>query len=182
GTRAGCSSDPRAETAGAADGHGLAEMRGGMEERDAAQHRGPRPAREGLHHLLGAGAEGTFRRRLLERRGRDLPAPVLVAEVADDLARAAPDGVAVLAQGGQIDLPRQLGDLRAGHADAEVAARAAQALSPRVVAHLVAPVEDRVGHAVLPTRNVPHQPRQRVEVLTRPHAHLLIAEAGERAL
>src|SRR5438874_12121489 len=157
-------------------------MRRGMEERDAAQHRGPRPAGETLHQLLGAGAEGALGRRLLERRRRDLPTPVLVPEGADDLARAAPDGVAVLAQGGQIDLARHLGDLRAAHADAEVPARDAQALAPGVVAHLVAPVEDRVDHDVLGARDVPHQPRQRVEVLARPHAHLLVAEAGERAL
>src|SRR6266850_6341535 len=154
----------------------------GMEQRDAAQHRGPRPAGEGLHQLLGAGAEGAFGRRLLERRRRDLPAPVLVAEVADDLARAAPDGVAVLAQGAQVDLARHLGDLRVAHPDAKVPARDAQALAPRVVAHLVAPVEDRVDHDVLGARDVPHQPRQRVEVLARPHAHLLVAEAGECAL
>src|SRR5438874_942752 len=105
-------SDSRAEAAGAAHGHRLAEMSGGMEQGDAAQHRRPRPPGKDLHHLLGPAAEGAVARGLFERRCRQLAAPIAVLEAGDDLARAPPHGIAILAQGGQIDRARELADLR----------------------------------------------------------------------
>src|SRR5881409_3055324 len=157
-------------------------MPGRMEQRDAAQDGRARAAGEDLYHLLGARAERAVGGRFLQRRRRELAAPVAVLEVANDLARAAPDGVAVLAQGHEVDRTGELRHLGTGHADAEVTARDAEALPPRVVAHLLAPGDQRTDHDVLGARDVPHEPRQRIQVLARPHAHLFVAEPRERAL
>src|SRR5919201_3002821 len=174
--------DARAEAAGAAHGHGLAEMGGWMEQRNAAQHGGAWPAGKALHHLLGAAAERALGRGRLERLRRQLAAPVGVLEAGDDLARAPADGVAILAQRGQIDRARELGDFRARHADPEVAARHAEPLGPRVVEDLRPARNQPIDDDVFGARDVPHQPRERVQVLTRPHTHLRVADAAERAL
>jgi len=41
---------------------------------------------------------------------------------------------------------------------------------------------DDVGHDVLGARDVPHDPRERVEILARAYPHLLVRETGEGAL
>src|SRR5262249_18359190 len=53
----GVRSDAGAEPSSSPHGRGLADVPRRVEQRDAAQHGRPRPPREGLHDLLGAGAE-----------------------------------------------------------------------------------------------------------------------------
>jgi hypothetical protein len=111
-----------------------------------------------------------------------LTVPVLGFEAADDLARSAPDRVAILAERADIDLARELRGLGARHPDAEVATRDPEALGPPVLEDLRASAQHLIDHDVFRPRDVPHQPRQGVEILTRADAHLLIAQAGEGAL
>src|SRR5207253_6709363 len=125
-----------------ADRARFAEVPGGVEQRDPAQDRRARPAREGLDDTLPtAGAERALRRGAFHRLGRNRSAPV---EAADDLARAQPYRVPILTQGAEVDLSREVRDLRARHADAEIAARDAQAPEPLVVEDLGPPGEHRV--------------------------------------
>src|SRR2546428_1100753 len=98
-------------------------MPGGMEQRDAAQDGGARAAGEDLHHLLGARAERAVVGRFLQRRRRELAAPVAVLVVALDLARASPDCLSLLAQGHEVDLAGELRHLWTGHAETQVTAR-----------------------------------------------------------
>jgi hypothetical protein len=48
--------------------------------------------------------------------------------------------------------------------------------------HLVASAQDEVDEDVLGAGDVPHQPRQRVEVLARPRPHLIVGEPAEGPL
>src|SRR5258705_9202050 len=93
-----------------------------MKQGDAAQHRRARPAGEALHDHFGPDAERLLGGGAFDGLGRHRTLPVLGLEAADHLARAAPHRVAVLAKRTELDLTRQLPDLGAGHADAEVAA------------------------------------------------------------
>src|SRR5262245_3804069 len=154
-------SDPGPEAAGAAHGHRLAKVARRMKERDAAQHAGPRTAGERLDDLLGAAAKCALGRRLLHGGPRDLTAPVAVLEPGDDLARSAPDGVAILAQRREVDGAREIGHLGRRHADAEVPPRDREPLGPRVVEDLRAAGHHHVHHDVLGARDVPHDPRER---------------------
>src|SRR5262249_10161911 len=95
--------DAGAEASRSADGRGLAAVTGRVEQRDAAQHRGAGPAREALHDLLGAHAEGALTCRALHGVGRHRALPVLGLEAADDLARAPSHLVAILAQRAELD-------------------------------------------------------------------------------
>src|SRR5262245_29178843 len=96
-------SDPGPEAAGAAHRHRLPEVGRRMKERDTAQQGGPRTTGERLDHLLGAAAESAIGGRLLHGGPGDLTAPVAVPEPGDDLTRATPDGVAILAQRRQVE-------------------------------------------------------------------------------
>src|SRR5205085_12561238 len=89
-------SDTGAEAAGGANGGRLAHVRRAVQQRDTAQHRRPRPPGECLDDHLGAAAERALVGGALHARGRDRPLPIGGLEAADDLARAAPDCVAVL--------------------------------------------------------------------------------------
>ncbi len=112
----------------------------------------------------------------LQRGGGHLPGPVRSLKGTNDLARAAPHGVAIVAQRCQVYLPGQLRDFGAGHPDAEVSALDAEPPEPPVVEDLRARAEDGVHDDVFGACDVPHEPRQGVEVLARAHTHLLIAE------
>src|SRR5437870_1476236 len=79
--------DAEPEASRAADRRRLAHVPGRMEERDAAQHRGARPAAEGFHESLRARAERAFARGALHRGDGDVALPVVRPERADDLAR-----------------------------------------------------------------------------------------------
>jgi hypothetical protein len=117
-----------------------------------------RPAREGLDHALPpSGRERALCRRALHRLGGHRARPV---ELADDVTGAQADGVAVLPQRAEIDLAGELGDLRARHADAEIAASDPEPLGPRVVEHLRPAGKDPADEDVLGARDVPHEPRQ----------------------
>src|SRR5688500_450609 len=119
----------------------------GVEERDAAEHRRARAARERLHHRW---RDGAFGGDALHGRLLDLALPVLRLEAADELAGALAHRVAILAERVEVDLLAELGDVRALHAHAEVRPVAAEPLHPRLVEDLVAPrehwVEDDVLH------------------------------------
>src|SRR5262249_42012156 len=166
----------------AADGDRLAEMPGRMKERDPAQHHRARATRERRHHALGSRPERLLGGGALETGGLDGSLPVIGTKRADDLPRPVPDGVAILAERVDVDLARQFRDLGGRHADAEVAPGDAEALAPLVVEDLGPPGEHGVEHDVLRAGDVPHDPRERVQVLARAHAHLLLAHAGEGAL
>src|SRR5437867_13167407 len=161
-------SDAGAEPPGGTNGYRLTHVSGWMKEGNAAQHHRARPSGEGLRHRLGPGAEGAL------GLDRHLAIPVLGLEATDHLARAESHRVAVLAERAGVDLPRQLRDLGAGHADAEIVAGDAEPLHPRVVEDLGTPGQHRVDDDVLGPGDVPHEPRQRVEVLARSDAHLLV--------
>src|SRR5438046_2059433 len=75
--------------------------------------------------------------------------------------------------------PRHLGARRA---DAEAGAADAAPLLPRLVEPLRLAGQHPVDHDVLGAGDVPHQPRQRVQVLARADAHLRLGQAGERPL
>jgi hypothetical protein len=85
-----------------------------------------------------------------------------------------PHEVAILAQGAEIDSPRQVRDLGARHADAEVVPGDVEPPRPGVVEHLAPAGQHRVDHDVLGPRDVPHEPGQRVEILARADPHLIV--------
>src|SRR3954470_13641534 len=114
-------------------------MAGAVEEREAAEQRGARAAGEHLHQRLGAAAERALGGGLLHRLRRRDALPVLGLEAAHELARARADRIAIRAQRADVDLARELADLGARHADAEVLARDAELRGPGVVEHLRPP-------------------------------------------
>src|SRR5262245_60098198 len=177
------SSDARAESSGAPDGGRLAEMPRRMEQRDAGEQHGARAPRERLDdHLASGGRERALGRRTLEAGRLAHALPVLRLEAADHVARAPADRVAIFAERADVELPGQIPHFGARHADPEVAPRDAEPLHPRVVEYLVAAGEGGVHDDVLGARDMPHEPRDRVEVLARPHPHLVVGEAAERPL
>src|SRR5260370_6341833 len=91
-------SDPGPEAARGPDGGRLAHVAGGVEERDRAQQRGARPAREALGERLGPRPEGARGGGPLDRVGLQPPVPVPGPEGRGCLARAVPQRVPVLSE------------------------------------------------------------------------------------
>src|SRR5207245_8393885 len=109
-------------------------------------------------------AEGALGGGALDDLGRDRTFPVLGLEAADDLAGPTSHRVAVLAEGADVDLLRELGHLGARHADTEVRAADAEPLLPRLVDHLRLAGQHPVDPDVLRAGELPPPPRQRVPV------------------
>src|SRR5262249_23213687 len=118
----------------------------------------------------------------LDGIGRDRTSPVLRLEGSDQLARAEADRIAVGAKRAPVDPARELCDLGARHTEAEVGAVAAEPLLPGFVEDLGPRGQQRVDEDVLGAGDVPHESGQRVEILPRTYAHLLVGQAGEGAL
>src|SRR5262245_21294054 len=129
-------SHPAAEAAGGANDPSLAHVPRGVEQADAAQDHGSRPAGEGLDHHLGAHAERTLGGGALHGLGGRETLPVLGLEAADHLARAAAHGVAILAQRRDVDLPGQLRHFGARHSGSQIRSVHTEPLPPAVVEDL----------------------------------------------
>src|SRR5262250_1039411 len=174
--------DADAEAPGGADGDALAQMRGGMHHADGREHGAPRASRHSLHGRLPPRTEAAQRARALGSLRGDLALPVGGPVGTDDLTRAAAHRVPIIAEGSQVHHRAQRSYLGRAHADAEVGARDLEAGRPAIVEHLLASAHDDVGHDVLGTRDVPHDPRERVEILAWAYPHLLVRETGEGPL
>src|SRR5215469_12334787 len=171
--------DADAEAPGGADGDALAQMRGGMHHADGREHGAPRASRHPLHGRFPPRTEAAQRARALGSLRGDLALPVRGPVGTDDLTRAAAHRVPIVAEGSHVHRRAQRGHLGHAHADAEVGARDLEAGRPAIVEYLLASAHDDVGHDVLGTRDVPHDPRERVEILARAYPHLLVRETGE---
>src|SRR5215472_15949395 len=154
-------------------------MRGGMHHADGREYGAPRASRHPLHGRFPPRTEAAQRARALGSLRGDLALPVRGPVGTDDLTRATPHRVPIVAERSHVHRRAQRGHLGHAHADAEVGARDLEAGRPAIVEYLLASAHDDVGHDVLGTCDVPHDPRERVEILSRAYPHLLVRETGE---
>src|SRR5262245_29187832 len=166
----------------ASDRDRLADVRGVVAERRAAQLIAAAPSEPGIGRPFAPVAERTRGRGAPDVRIADDVLPRLSGQPSDDLAGPDADGRAVGAHRLDVGAARQLRDLAVGHPGADDAPREIHPAHPFLVEDLVVPGDDQVHRDVLGPRHVPEQPHERVQSRARTRPHLLVAEPREDSL